>query len=120
VSDLKGLARCSSFRAVLESAMLDELERLEEGFETTIVENRAEIRPKSFDRELVRVELHLASLRIEGRLRREHRHLLIALSNLIKCIRVHFDAAVGYLPYLDAQFRDTDVLLEVRAALIDL
>jgi hypothetical protein len=92
--------------------ILEEVEKLlldGKGFRLTISENKAWIEPLEPEREFVKVQLHPASLTVEGFLRSEHVGLLHHLLDLAKCARVGFHAAAAFLPHLDHYFLDSGV-----------
>jgi hypothetical protein len=96
----------------LYGRILEELERLlleGKGFRLTVSENRAWIEPLEPEREHVKVQLHPASLTVEGFLRPEHVGLLHHLIDLAKCARVGFHAAAAFLPHLDHYFLGSGV-----------
>jgi hypothetical protein len=92
--------------------ILEEVERLlleGRGFRVTVSENTAWIEPLEAEREHVKVQLHPASLTVEGFLKPEHAGLLHHLIDLAKCARVGFHAAAAFLPLLDHYFLGSGV-----------
>jgi hypothetical protein len=99
--------------------ILEEVERLlleGRGFRVTVSENRAWIEPLEPGREYVKVQLHPASLTVEGFLRPEHAGLLHHLLDLAKCARVGFHAAAAFLPHLDHYFLGSGVSFTAEIA----
>ena len=103
----------------LYDRILEEVERLVlegRGFRVTVSENRAWVEPLEPGRERVRVQLHPASLTVEGFLRPERAGLLRPLLDLAKCARVGLHAAAALLPLLDHHFLGSGVSFAAEVA----